>query len=415
MLVSIAYKTLFLVMSKISTTIGKMNKFCAKNYNSIPKVFHSASNIYLFDEDKNAYFDFLAGYGAVNQGHCHPHILKEMTKQAEKLTLTSRACHNPVLGDFSEKITSMFGYDRVLPTNTGCEAGETAIKIARAWGYMKKGIPQNKAHVLFAKNNFWGRSIAASSSSTDPSCYENYGPYTPEFSTIPYNNIDALENALSKNPHICAFMLEPIQGEAGVIVPDPNYLKHVRVICSKHNVLMIADEVQTGIGRTGELYECKRNHIKPDILCLGKALGGGFVPISAVLTNDDIMNCIMPGTHGSTFGGNPLACAVSIAALDVINNEQLDKNAIVMGKLFRDSFQNKKNSIILDVRGEGLMNAIEFENSSIANTVSERLIENKVFAKVTQDTIIRFTPPLTISKSQMESAIEKIHHSIDSI
>ena len=402
-------------MSKISTTISKMNKFCAKNYNSTPKVFHSASNIYLFDEDKKAYFDFIAGYGAINQGHCHPHIFNEMTKQAEKLTLTSRACYNPVLGDFSEKITTMFGYDRVLPTNTGCEAGETAIKMSRAWGYMKKGIPQNKAHVLFAKNNFWGRSIAASSSSTDSSCYENYGPYTPEFSTIPYNDIDALEYALSKNPNICAFMFEPIQGEAGVIVPDPNYLKNVRDICSKYNVLMIADEVQTGIGRTGKLYECKRQDIIPDILCLGKALGGGFVPISAVLSSDDIMSCVMPGTHGSTFGGNPLACAVSIAALDVIKGEQLAKNAIVIGKLFRDSFQNKKNDIIVDVRGEGLMNAIEFENSAIANVVCEKLLENKVFSKVTRDAVIRFTPPLTISKGQMEIAIEKIHSSIDSI
>ncbi len=402
-------------MSKISTTINKMNKFCAKNYNSTPKVFHSASNIYLFDENKIPYYDFIAGYGAVNQGHCHPHILNEMTKQAKKLTLTSRACYNPVLGDFSEKITSMFGFDCVLPTNTGCEAGETAIKMSRAWGYMKKGIPRNKAHVVFANNNFWGRSIAASSSSTDPSCYENYGPYTPEFSTIPYNNIDALEKTLSENPNICAFMFEPIQGEAGVIVPDSDYLKNVRSICSKYNVLMIADEVQTGVGRTGKLYECKRQDIIPDILCLGKSLGGGFVPISAVLSSHDIMNCVMPGTHGSTFGGNPLACAVSIAALDVIKGEQLAKNAVNVGQLFRDSFQSNKNDIIVDVRGKGLMNAIEFSNSSIASAVCKKLLENNIFSKVTRDTVIRFTPPLTISKYQMESAIDKINTSINAI
>tara|TARA_B100002019_G_scaffold206884_1_gene179632 strand:+ start:233 stop:1447 length:1215 start_codon:yes stop_codon:yes gene_type:complete len=404
-------------MSKITTTIGKMSRYCAKNYKSTPKVFTYASNIYLFDSDDKSYYDFLAGYGAINQGHCHPQILYEMTKQANKLTLTSRACHNPVLADFSEKITHMFGYDKVLPTNTGCEAGETAVKIARAWGYMKKGIPQNKAHVVFAENNFWGRSIAACSSSTDPSCYNNYGPYTSGFSIVPYNNITALEKEFSNNPNICGFMFEPIQGEAGVIIPDPDYIKKVRDLCSRYNVLMIADEVQTGIGRTGELYECKSHNLNPDILCLGKALGGGFLPISAVLANDYVMNCISPGTHGSTFGGNPLSCAVSMAALDVIKNEQLSKNARIMGKLFRNYFSENidKYPFSMNVRGKGLMNAIEFENSSIAQLVTERLLDNQVFAKVTRDNIIRFTPPLTISKHQMENALEKIDISIKSI
>jgi ornithine--oxo-acid transaminase len=404
-------------MSKITTTIGKMSRYCAKNYKSTPKVFTYASNIYLFDSHDKSYYDFLAGYGAINQGHCHPQILYEMTKQANKLTLTSRACHNPVLADFSEKITRMFGYDKVLPTNTGCEAGETAVKIARAWGYMKKGILQNKAHVVFAENNFWGRSIAACSSSTDPSCYNNYGPYTSGFSIVPYNNITALEKEFSTNPNICGFMFEPIQGEAGVIIPDPDYIKKVRDLCSRYNVLMIADEVQTGIGRTGELYECKSHNLNPDILCLGKALGGGFLPISAVLANDYVMDCISPGTHGSTFGGNPLACAVSMASLDIINKEQLSKNARIMGKLFRNYFSENidKYPFSINVRGQGLMNAIEFENSSIAQVVSERLLDNNVFAKVTRDNIIRFTPPLTISKHQMEDAIEKIDISIKSI
>lgn len=401
-------------MSKHTMTLTKMSRYCAKNYKSTPQVFTHASNIYLFDSKNTAYFDFLAGYGAVNQGHCHPHILNEMTKQANKLTLTSRACHNPVLADFSEQITDMFGYDRVLPTNTGCEAGETAIKIARAWGYMKKGIPQNKGHVVFVENNFWGRSIAACSSSTDPSCYNNYGPYTSGFSTIPYNNIIELEKIFSANPNICGFMFEPIQGEAGVIIPDPDYIKNVRELCSRYNVLMIADEVQTGIGRTGELYECKSHNLKPDILCLGKALGGGFLPISAVLANDDVMDCVIPGSHGSTFGGNPLACAVSIAALDVIKLQQLSKNARIMGKMFRNYFHENidKYPCVVNVRGKGLMNAIEFENPEIAHIVSERLLDNKIFCKVTRENTIRFTPPLTISKNEMEEALERINTSI---
>jgi len=391
-----------------------MSRYCAKNYKSNSQVFTHASNVYLFDNKNTPYFDFLAGYGAINQGHCHPHILNEMTKQANKLTLTSRACHNPVLADFSEQITHMFGYDRVLPTNTGCEAGETAIKIARAWGYMKKGIPQNRAHVVFVENNFWGRSIAACSSSTDPSCYDNYGPFTSGFSTVPYNNITALENIFSANPNICGFMFEPIQGEAGVIIPDPDYIKNVRHLCSRYNVLMIADEVQTGIGRTGELYECKSHNLNPDILCLGKALGGGFLPISAVLANDDVMDCVIPGTHGSTFGGNPLACAVSMAALDVIKKEQLSKNARIMGKLFRNYFYENihKYPFGTKVRGKGLMNAIEFENPELAHIVSERLLDNQIFAKVTRENTIRFTPPLTISKNQMEDALERINTSI---
>ena len=401
-------------MSKHTMTLTKMSRYCAKNYKSTPQVFTHASNIYLFDSKNAAYFDFLAGYGAVNQGHCHPHILNGMTKQAKKLTLTSRACHNPVLANFSEQITEMFGYDRVLPTNTGCEAGETAIKIARAWGYMKKGIPQNKGDVVFVENNFWGRSIAACSSSTDPSCYNNYGPYTSGFSTIPYNNIIELEKKFSGNPNICGFMFEPIQGEAGVIIPDPDYIKNVRELCSRYNVLMIADEVQTGIGRTGELYECKSHNLKPDILCLGKALGGGFLPISAVLANDEVMDCVSPGTHGSTFGGNPLACAVSIAALDVIKLQKLSENARIMGKMFRNYFHEniEKYACVVDVRGKGLMNAIEFENQEIAEIVSERLLDNKIFSKVTRDKTIRFTPPLTIRKNQMEEALERINASI---
>ena len=400
-----------------SKTISKVIKHCANNYYSVSKTFISGSNIFLFDKTETPYYDFLAGYSAVNQGHCHPQILDVLKKQAEKLTITSRACYNEPLAKYSEYITRLFNYDKVLPTNTGCEAAETAVKLARAWGYMKKKIPRNQAKVLFAENNFWGRSIAAITSSSDTKAYFNYGPLVPNFSTIPYNNIEELENTLKSDSNICAFMFEPVQGEAGINLPDKDYIYNVKNICKKYNVLMIADEVQTGLGRTGQLYACKHSNIKPDILCLGKALSGGFMPVSAVLADKEVMDCILPGTHGSTFGGNPLACEVATSALNVIVSENLSANSKSVGNFFRNCFHDyeKDYPFITDVRGIGLMNAIEFENSEIANIACDKLLENNIFTKTTRDNTLRFTPPLTISKYQMENAIDNIHKAFKSI
>ena len=377
-------------------------EYGAHNYHPIPVVLSKGNGIYVWDVEGNRYYDFLSAYSAVNQGHCNERILDSLTSQANKLTLTSRAFHNDVLGEYEKYITKLFGFDKVLPMNTGVEGGETANKLARKWGYIKKGIKENKARIIFAKGNFWGRTLAAISSSDDPSSYKGFGPYMPGYDLIAYNDLNALENEL-KDPNVCAFMVEPIQGEAGVIVPDPGYLSSVRKICDKYNVLFIADEVQTGIGRTGKLLACDHENVKPDILILGKALSGGVYPVSAVLCNDDIMLCIKPGEHGSTFGGNPLACAVAKTALEVVVDENLSDNANLMGNIFREELNKLNSSIIKEVRGKGLLNAIEIKKtSSISAWEICMLLKNKgLLAKPTHGNIIRFAPPLIINKKEI--------------
>ena len=378
------------------------NQYGAHNYHPLPVVLAKGEGVYVWDVEGKKYYDFLSAYSAVNQGHCNERILDSLTSQAHKLTLTSRAFHNNILGEYEKYITKLFGYDKVLPMNTGVEGGETANKLARKWGYIKKGIEENKARIIFARGNFWGRTLAAISSSDDPSSYKGFGPYMPGYDLIAYNDLNALENEL-KDPNVCAFMVEPIQGEAGVIVPDPGYLSSVRKICDKYNVLFIADEVQTGIGRTGKLLACDHENVKPDILILGKALSGGVYPVSAVLCNDDVMLCIQPGEHGSTFGGNPLACAVAKTALEVVIDENLSDNANLMGNIFREELNKLNSSIIKEIRGKGLLNAIEIKKtSSISAWEICMLLKNKgLLAKPTHGNIIRFAPPLIINKKEI--------------
>ena len=356
-------------MGKENLYIEKESKYGAHNYHPLPVVLSKGDGVFVWDVNEKKYFDFLSAYSAVNQGHCHPKIINALNDQATKLTLTSRAFHNNILADYEEYITKLFGYDKVLPMNTGVEGGETANKLARKWGYLKKGIEENKARIIFANGNFWGRTLAAISSSDDPSSYKGFGPYMPGYSLIPYNDLQALENEL-KDKNVAAFMVEPIQGEAGVIVPDDGYLAGVRELCTKYNVLFIADEVQTGIARTGKMLACDYEDARPDILILGKALSGGVLPISAVLADDEIMMCIKPGEHGSTFGGNPLACTVARAALEVVVDEELAKNALELGNIFRKELGEKlaDSNIVKLVRGKGLLNAIVINDTPESQT-----------------------------------------------
>jgi ornithine--oxo-acid transaminase len=385
------------------------NQYGAHNYHPLPVVLEKGEGIYVWDPEGNRYYDFLSAYSAVNQGHCHPKIIGALIDQSKKLTLTSRAFYNSNLGPYEKFMCELFGFDKVLPMNTGVEGGETANKLARKWGYTKKGIPENKARIIFAKGNFWGRTLAAISSSDDPVSYEGFGPFMPGYDLIPYNDLDALEAEL-KDQNVAAFMVEPIQGEAGVVVPDEGYLSGVRKLCNKYNVLFIADEVQTGIARTGKLLATDYEDAKPDILILGKALSGGVFPVSAVLANDEVMLCIKPGEHGSTFGGNPLACSVAKAALEVVIEEKLAENAFELGNYFRLKMNEfiKESKLISLVRGRGLLNAIvinDSEDSSTAWDICVRMKENGLLAKPTHGNIIRFAPPLTITKEQLDKCI----------
>ena len=392
-------------------------KYGAHNYKPLPVVLSKGEGIYLWDIHNKKYFDFLSAYSAVNQGHCNPKIIKALNIQANKLTLTSRAFYNDVLGDYEKYITNIFKYDKVLPMNTGVEGGETAIKLARKWGYLIKKIPENRARVVFATGNFWGRTLAAISSSDDPISYGDFGPYMPGYDIIPYNDLNSLEIKL-KNSDTTAFMVEPIQGEAGVIVPDDGYLASVRSLCTKYNVLFIADEVQTGLGRTGKMLATDYEKARPDILILGKALSGGVIPASAVLADDEIMLCIKPGEHGSTYGGNPLASSVCLAALKVIIDEKLSENSYLLGKRFRKSLNSyvDKSSIVLKIRGKGLLNAIEIDNSSdneIAWKICLELMNKGLLAKPTHGNIIRFAPPLVITEKQLDQCIAIITRTLE--
>lgn len=384
-------------------------KFGAHNYHPIPVVLEKGEGIYLWDVEGKKYVDFLSGYSAVNQGHCHPKIIQALTQQVQKLTLTSRAFHNNLLGQYEQYISQYFHYEKVLPMNTGVEGGETAIKLARRWAYAKKGVPENKAKIIFAEGNFWGRTLAAISSSTDPSSYHQFGPFMPGFELVPYNNTEALEKAL-QDPNVAAFMVEPIQGEAGVVIPDEGYLTKVRALCTQYNVLFIADEIQTGLARTGKMLACDHENVRPDILILGKALSGGTVPVSAVLADDFIMMNIKPGEHGSTYGGNPLACAVAMAALDVLKEESLADNAERMGQLLRAKLEQLQSPYIKTIRGKGLLNAIVINhpNPDAAWELCLLLKERGLLAKPTHGDKIRFAPPLIINEEQINESVSII-------
>ena len=385
------------------------DEFGAHNYHPIPVVLEKGEGVFLYDVDGKRYFDFLSGYSAVNQGHCHPAIVKTLQEQSAKLTLTSRAFHNNLLGKYEAYITNYFGYDKVLPMNTGVEGGETAIKLARRWGYNVKGITENNARIIFAEGNFWGRTLAAISSSTDPSSFKGFGPFMPGFGLVPYNDLGALENEL-KDANVAAFMVEPIQGEAGVVLPDDGYLKGVRDLCTKYNVLFIADEIQTGLARTGKMLACDHEGVRPDILILGKALSGGTLPISAVLADDIVMMQIKPGEHGSTYGGNPLACAVAMKSLEVLKSEKMAENAEAMGKLLRAELENLNSPLIQLIRGRGLLNAIviNHKDPEVSWELCLHLRDLGLLAKPTHGDKIRFAPPLIITASQIKEAVEII-------
>ncbi|NWW82130.1 OAT protein, partial [Climacteris rufus] len=388
-------------------------KYGAHNYHPLPVALERGKGVYVWDVEGRKYFDFLSAYSAVNQGHCHPKIVDALKAQSEKLTLTSRAFYNDVLGEYEELVTKMFNYNKVLPMNTGVEAGETACKLARKWAYTVKGVPKYKAKIIFAAGNFWGRTMSAISSSTDPSSYDGFGPFMPGFELIPYNDLPALERAL-QDPNVAAFMVEPIQGEAGVIVPDKGYLTGVRDLCTKHNVLFIADEIQTGLARTGKMLAVDHENVRPDIILLGKALSGGLYPVSAVLCDDEIMLTIKPGEHGSTYGGNPLACRVAMAALEVIEEENLARNAEIMGNLLRNELMKTPSNIVTAVRGKGLLNAIVIRETKDCDAwkVCLRLRDHGLLAKPTHGDIIRLAPPLVIKEDEIRESIDIIHKTI---
>ncbi|MFN5217924.1 MAG: ornithine--oxo-acid transaminase [Sphingomonadales bacterium] len=403
-----------LLTEKAEGFIKQEDQYGVHNYHPLPVVLQKGQGVKVWDVDGNEYLDFLSAYSAVNQGHAHPYILSALNDQAARLSLTSRAFHNDRLGPYLQFLTSTFGYDRALPMNTGVEASESAVKLARKWGYEIKGVKENNARIVFAGGNFWGRSIAAISSSTDSNSRNGFGPFVPGFDVIPYNDLNALEE-ICRNPDVVAFMVEPVQGEAGVIIPDKGYLTGVSEICNRYNVLFIADEVQTGLGRTGAMTCCEHENVKPDLLVLGKALGGGVYPVSAVLGRNDVMSTLRPGQHGSTFGGNPLACAVGMASVKVIIEEKLCENANAMGELFRSELRKINSPIIRQVRGLGLLNAIEiipYGNNRTAWDVCMTMLKGGLLAKQTHQHIIRFAPPLIIDTEQIMLAIDIIKDSV---
>lgn len=391
-------------------------KYGAHNYHPLPVVLDRGEGVKVWDVDGKEYYDFLSAYSAVNQGHCHPRIVKAMTDQAQKLTLTSRAFYNSVLGEYEQYVTELFGFDKVLPMNTGAEAVETALKLVRKWGYEKKGVDTNTAKIIVAENNFHGRTTTIISFSNDPDARENFGPYTKGFIRIPYDDIDALAEAL-EDEHVVAFMVEPIQGEAGVYVPGDGYLTKAAKLCKDNNVLFVADEVQTGVARTGDLIACDHENVKPDVLILGKAISGGVYPVSAVFANDPIMNVIGPGQHGSTFGGNPVAAKVAIEALEVVKDEKLAENAKELGNYFRTEMSKMidETELVVKVRGRGLLNAIivnDTEDSSTAWNLCVALAQNGLLAKPTHGNIIRFAPPLVMTKEELDECIAIIKNTV---
>jgi ornithine--oxo-acid transaminase len=389
------------------------DKYGAHNYHPIPVVLCRGEGVFVWDTEGKRYYDFLSAYSAVNQGHCHPKILRALMEQAQQLTLTSRAFYNDALGEYEKYACELFGFDKLLPMNTGAEGVETALKLCRKWAYEKKGVPENQAKIIVCEENFHGRTIGIISASTDPEAREGFGPYLPGIITIPYNDVRALENAL-KIDGVAGFLVEPVQGEAGARVPDVGYLKKCSILCKEANVLFIADEVQTGIGRTGKMLACDHEDVHPDILILGKALSGGFLPVSAVLANDEIMLCIKPGQHGSTFGGNPLACKIAIASLEVVREEKLVENAYLMGKIFRAGLMEIKSEIIKEVRGKGLLNAMVIPafGKYTAWDICLALKERGLLAKPTHGDVIRFAPPLVINEEQIRECIEIIKETI---
>ena len=394
--------------------MDKEERYGAHNYHPLPVVLTRGKGVYVWDVDDKRYYDFLSGYSAINQGHCHPRIIESLIEQAQKLTLTSRAFHNDLLGEYEEFITGYFGYDKVLPMNTGVEAVETALKLARKWAYEVKGIEDNKAKILVCSENFHGRTISVISFSTDPSSKSHFGPYTPGFEVIQYNNIEALQIAL-QDKNVAAFLMEPIQGEAGVVVPNDGYISKAAAMCREANVLFIADEIQTGLGRTGKMLACDYEDVHPDILILGKALSGGTMPVSAVLADDEIMLTIKPGEHGSTYGGNPLACKVAITALQVLKEEKMVENAAVLGEYFRQELQKLNHENIALVRGKGLLNAvvIAHANEDAAWQLCLQLKENGLLAKPTHGDKIRFAPPLVITREQINDCVSIIKKSLE--
>ncbi|MBK7939934.1 MAG: ornithine--oxo-acid transaminase [Lewinellaceae bacterium] len=391
------------------------DRYNAHNYHPLPVVLERGRGVYVWDVDGKRYYDFLSAYSAVNQGHCHPRIINALTEQAQKLTLTSRAFYNNLLGEYAEFITRYFGYERVLPMNTGVEGVETAIKLTRKWAYKIKGVPEGHAKIVFVEGNFHGRTLGAISASTDPDSRRGFGPFMPGYVVIPYDDIPALEEALA-DPTVAGFLVEPIQGEAGVFVPHDHYLPKAYELCKQHNILFIADEVQTGIARTGRLLCCDHFGIKPDILILGKALSGGVLPVSAVLSSDEVILTVKPGEHGSTFGGNPLACAVAMEALKVVEEENLAENAEALGHVFRarmEALKNKRPDLLKIVRGKGLLNAIvidDTEDGKTAWNICLELAENGLLAKPTHGNIIRFAPPLVMTREQLDECCDIIEH-----